>query len=221
MKNRIGRILGIIFVGALLSGCRATELEDRTFPMMAAVDYDEEKQVGFTYVFPVLRAEPDAAAQAGEDEVAMNYAPDFGQACQAYEASLNKEADYNHLKVLLLGTAFMEEPQQCREMLEFLWEEETFPRNTYVCVTDDVQGVILAGESQTADAGTYIEELLENHEFGEEEKLPTLGTLLDEQKNQVLPLRLPFLSVQDKTVVWTAFYEVPVDWWKNAEETEL
>lgn len=191
-----------------MTGCRTTELEDRSFPMLAAVEFgEEEQQVGFTYVFPVLRMEPDAAEESGDDHVAMEFANDFAKAWDKYEKSLNKVADYNHLKVLLMSESFVENDAQYEEMLTMLQEEETFPRNTYVCVTDDVEAVLKSEENLSEDLGTYIEELLENHEFGKETRLPTLGDLMDEKENQRKTWKIPYLTVKEDTILWEKYYE--------------
>lgn len=205
---RVGVYLLFFLSGLWGTGCKATELEDRSFPMMAIVDCNEQKQVGFFYVFPILRAEPDAQENAADTRVEMVFADSYAEAFFQYEKSLNKEADYNHMKVLLCSTAFLENQQAYEKMLDFLWEEETFPRNTYVCVTDDVEGILSVGESYDVDLGTYLEELLENHEFGKEAILPTVGTMMDEQKNKCLTLELPLLTVRHDTMVWENFYRL-------------
>ena len=186
-----------------LAGCRTTELEDRSFPMLAAVALDESKQqVGFTYVFPILRAEPDAADEAGDDPAAMEYAGNFAQAWEKYEDSLNKIADYNHLKVLLMSRSFLEDKEQYEAMLTLLQEKEIFPRNTY-----QLEDVLKAEKNLKEDLGTYIEELLENHEFGRETRLPTLGDLMDEKENKRRTWNLPYLSVKEDTILWEGSVE--------------
>ncbi len=209
-NRRSAKWIGIICltVGAALAtaGCTTTELEDRTFPMLAAADYDrEEEKVGFSYVFPIQRAEPDAE-ETGDNDVAMEYAGDFDEAFLEYEDKLNKTADYNHLKIFLMSEAFVENGQQYENMLSMFWEEETFPRNTYVCVTDDIQAVLEAKEALSVDLGTYVEELLKSHTKENQMRLPTLGNLMDESKNRLQEWELPYLTVEDGTVVWSDIY---------------
>ncbi len=205
--KKIGMIILTAATALNAAGCKTTELEDRTFPMLAAADYDEEtEEVGFSYVFPVQRAEPDAVEEAGDKDVAMAYAGEFDEAFWVYETKLNKVADYNHLKVFLMSETFVENKKQYDDMLSMFWEEETFPRNTYVCVTDDIQAVLKAEEGLSVDLGTYIEELLKSHTKGNETKLTTLGNLMDEKENQLQDWELPYLTVEEETIVWSDVY---------------
>ncbi len=204
--NKIRKLLLalLVFGGAVqLAGCRTTELEDRSFPMLAAVKEDPEtQQIGFTCVFPILRMEPDAAEESGDDPAAMEYAGDFAGAWEKYEDSLNKIADYNHLKVLLMNEDFLKDDKQYEAMLAFLQEEESFPRNTYVCITDDPEALLKAGENLNEDLGTYLEELLESHRKGNEAILPTLGDLMDEKENRRKTWAIPYLALKEDTILW-------------------
>lgn len=207
--KRIGTGIALGCILTQLYGCRATELEDRSFPMMAAVEYDSaQEEVGFTYIFPVLHTEPDAAEDAGAVNVAMEFAPDFIEAWDNYEKSMNKVADYNHLKVFLMSESFLENQTQYERMLTMIQEEETFPRNTYVCVTDDMQAVLDTQSGLVEDLGTYIEELLENHEYGKDSELPTLGNLIDEKENHRREWNIPYLTVENDTILWSGSYSL-------------
>ena len=56
------------------------------------------------------------------------------------------------------------------------------------------------------DLGSYLELFLQNHESDRQITLLNLGRLLDEQENQRLELKLPYLSVKNGTVVWEKNY---------------
>jgi hypothetical protein len=197
----------LVALAAGMTGCKTIELEDRSFPMLAAMDFDEETQkTGFGYVFPVQKTEPDAAEDAEDTGMDMIYAADFEEAFWEYEQKLEKMADDNHLKVILLSTSFIKNETEFDRMLAFFGEQESFPRNTYVCVTPDISGVLQAGEYLSADLGSYIEQLLESHTRGSEEELVTIGELMDNRKNRLKDFSIPYLEVEQSTVVWSDVY---------------
>lgn len=190
-----------------LTGCKTTELEDRCFPMLAAVEQSRtDGQIDVSYLYqPLDKVSDKATGQAGIDTFVVG-ANDFYKAWHNYENGLNKVVDYNHLKIILLGTQMLENTEQMSEMLEVLEKEENFPRNTYVCVTDKVSEMLKLQESLPSNLGTYLEELLENNEYVDANGLPTLGNLFEEKVNHLETLYLPFFSVEEELPVQEGFY---------------
>lgn len=202
-------ILVLIPVVILLTGCNSTELEDRCFPMMAAIDYNKSGQeVVFAYTFPRAGIKSEAGQEAADIHIAPVKRKDFESARVEYGRELSKKPDVNHLKIVLLGDSFIENSGQYEQMLELLQADESFPRNTYVCVTDDVDGILKQDEHLSTDIGSYLEELVENHDRNTDNKLPTMGNLIDEKDNKRKTLRLPFLEIKSDTVVWDTEYIV-------------
>ena len=131
-------VLVLIPVMLILVGCNANELENRCFPMLAAVDYDEEAgRVEFFYTFPKSGLNSDNAQETANVAIMPVYDTDFGSARQTYENDLSLDADTNHLKVIILGKRFMAREDDYDLMIETFRQEETFPRNTYVAAVDD------------------------------------------------------------------------------------
>lgn len=161
-----------------LCGCKAVELEDRSFPMMVAVELSDMKQTQFRYVF----------ANEWSD--------------------INSYLDYNHLKVVLIEEEFLEDEKKYQDFLTEIQKEETFPRNTYVCVTPDVDEICDAGEALAIDVGTYIENMLQTKERLEKNHLPTIGDLLDDKENQMRIWKLPVLSAKDGQIEITDYYQI-------------
>jgi hypothetical protein len=190
-----------------LSGCNTVELEDRSFPMLAAVDYEEENQkTGFGYIFPVQKTEPDASENAEDTGMDMVYAADFEEAFWEYEQKLEKIADDNHLKVVLLSTSFIENETEFDRMLAYFGEQKSFPRNAYVCVTPDISAVWQAGDYLSTDLGSYIEELLESHTKNRTKELVTIGELMDNRINRLKDFSIPYLEVEQTKVVLSDVY---------------
>ena len=91
-------------------------------------------------------------------------------------------------------------------MLEELQQDDSFPRNTYVCITSDVKALLEQDEQRSMDIGGYLEELIENHERKGNQKLPTIGNLMDEKDNRRRTLEIPYIEVENHTIVWRTEY---------------
>lgn len=174
-------VLVLIPVMLILVGCNANELENRCFPMLAAVDYDEDEgKVEFFYTFPKSGLNSDNAQETANVAIMPVYDTDFGSARQTYENDLSLDADTNHLKVIILGKNFLERDDDYDLMIETLRQEETFPRNTYVTAVDDTDYYFDLNDSMNNDIGSYIETLLEKKQREEGLELVTIGDLMDE-----------------------------------------
>lgn len=174
-------VLVLIPVMLILVGCNANELENRCFPMLAAVDYDEEAgMVEFFYTFPKSGLNSDNAQETANVAIMPVYDTDFGSARQTYENDLSLDADINHLKVIILGKSFLEREDDYDLMIETLRQEETFPRNTYVAAVDDINHYFELNDSMNNDIGSYIETLLEKKQREEGLELVTIGDLMDD-----------------------------------------
>jgi hypothetical protein len=184
----------------LLTACSAVELEDRCFPMMAAVDY-RAGQVEFSYGFPELSQKENTDVEEAREDAAIADGEDFAESYGAYEQELSRTVDCNHMKVLVLGENFLQ-TEQYDAMLTYLQETEIFPRNTYVCTTDDTRALYEIEGDLPEDLGTYLESYLQKQ--GEERgiTLPDLGDLLDARINGSGLVELPYLTVEDGAIIW-------------------
>lgn len=171
----------------LLTGCGTTELEERSFPMLVAVEVEDGK-TKYRDAFP----KEDDTGKLGA-----------------------KEKDYNHLKVLVLEEELFEQAGAYEAMLTELSENEAFPRNTYVCIMDDVDDLFEMEKMISQDLGTYLEEYLKVHEE-KKAKLLTLGDLIDEQANQTFVLYLPYLEVEENVLVWKGYMNTSGKSWQES-----
>lgn len=203
-----GILLVLCLAGTMqLTGCGATELEDRCFPMMAAVDKNDT-QILFSYGFPELSQKENTDLAEAKVNAAMSSGANFAEALHEYEGQLSKAADCNHMKVLVIGQQFVENEAHFTEMLSYLREKELYPRNTYVCFTDTAGDLYAIEENLPEDLGSYIEAYLQNHESEKQIRLLNLGILLDEQLNQRQVLQFPYLTVQNQAMVWESNYVI-------------
>lgn len=196
-----------------LVGCSENELEERCFPMMVAVGYDDNK-VTFCAGFPRVGSSDGAESQTGQIQVSTVRARTFEKSKEKYESHLNKLADYNHLKVVVIEDELLENTSAYNEMLEYLAESEEFPRNTYVCAVDDIEDLFEIEQNFPQDLGTYLEEYLVSKET-KKDKLLTLGDLIDEKANQSMVLYMPYLEVEENYINWGGYVNNYGKIWKD------
>lgn len=165
-------VIVVLTIGLMLTGCSAVELEERCFPTLAAVDIvavatDEttDKEVVEFYYNMDKSYEPE-------------YADDIKTAVDRFEERLSQKADTNHLKVILIGKTLRNNKAAYASFIEYCKTSKKFPRNTYVCIADDINDIF-------DNMGDYYEQKMnkENHEDGE--PIITLGTLLDDYTNEI------------------------------------
>lgn len=169
-------VIVVLTIGLMLTGCSAVELEERCFPTLAAVDI----------VDVVSHRDVSANENSGYIEFYYNmdksyepeYADDIKTAVDSFEERLSQKADTNHLKVILIGKTLRKDKAAYSDFMEYCKTSKKFPRNTYVCIADDINDIF-------DNMGDYYEQKInkENHEEGE--PIITLGTLLDDYTNEI------------------------------------
>lgn len=190
-------VIVVLTIGLMLTGCSAVELEERCFPTLAAVDViavdtDEitDKEVTgkevTDYKEYVSHRDDLANESSGYIEFYYNmdksyepeYADDIKTAVDSFEERLSQKADTNHLKVILIGKTLRNDKAAYASFMEYCKTSKKFPRNTYVCIADDINDIF-------DNMGDYYEQKMnkENHEEGE--PIITLGTLLDDYTNEI------------------------------------
>ena len=204
MRKKFMIVMIIVCLGFV--GCSATELEERCFPQLVAVGY-EDNRVVYSAGFPRVGSSGEKEPKINEIQVAPTSAKTFKESRQEYEMHLNKTADYNHLKVLILEEDFLEETKAYEKMLDALAESEDFPRNTYVCAVEDIEDLLEIDKNLPQDLGTYLEEYLNNHEE-KKDKILSLGDLIDEKANGEMILYMPYLDVEENYVTWGGYYAI-------------
>ena len=169
-------VIVVLTIGLMITGCSAVELEERCFPTLAAVDI----------VDVVSHRDVSANENSGYIEFYYNmdksyepeYADDIKTAVDSFEDRLSQKADTNHLKVILIGKTLRKDKAAYSDFMEYCKTSKKFPRNTYVCIADDINDIF-------DNMGDYYEQKInkENHEDGE--PIITLGTLLDDYTNEI------------------------------------
>lgn len=183
-------VIVVLTIGLMLTGCSAVELEERCFPTLAAVDIVDTDEITDKEVTDnkeyVSHRDVSANENSGYIEFYYNmdksyepeYADDIKTAVDSFEDRLSQKADTNHLKVILIGKTLRKDKATYSDFMEYCKTSKKFPRNTYVCIADDINDIF-------DNMGDYYEQKInkENHEDGE--PIITLGTLLDDYTNEI------------------------------------
>lgn len=159
-------IVVIIILGINFSACSSVELEDRCFPTLAAVNIDKNNKNKIMFYYNMEKTYKPVTAN------------DIRDAVEQFDSMLSQQIDTNHMKVILIGEELYENKARYNELMEFCKESGEFPRNTYVCVVDDI--------SSTFDnMGEYYEQKLEKQKREKGIPIETLGTLMDNYTNSI------------------------------------
>lgn len=183
-------VLGML----LCCGCNTRELEDRGFPLAIGIDKTEEGMV-LSFDFADLSGGTDAKKPSGK---AVSFSVEAGayyEAQKAYENNTNKVLDYNHLKAIIIGQEFMADKQALGDLLSWLEHEEVVARNTCLFVAKEQAAEILTLTEDTGGSvGAYLEQMLETQEDFKENRIMTIGKLMNQWHNQNELLLIPVLS---------------------------
>ncbi len=130
-------------------------------------------------------------------ELAVKEAANVSEAWLAAEYTDNSRPDYNHLKVLFLERALLENEAQMRELLDLLEQKNDVPRNTYVVAVEDANRIMELSETLGESVGTYLEKQFETVSEIDKRMYPTLGMFYQEQENRQETLFIPFAEEAD------------------------
>ena len=109
----------------------------------------------------------------------------------------NLTADYNHLKVIVIERAFLEDDARMSELLQVLEQDKDVPQNTYVMTAEQVDEIIKTEEGLGEPLGNYLEEMIENAAHIKKDACPTLGMLYQEKENRLETLYIPCLKADE------------------------
>lgn len=192
--NKRGFLVLFSVFAMLLCGCSVTELEDRGFPLAIAIDKAEEGMV-VSFDLPDLSAVSDGKNPSGEPVSLSVEGGAYFEAQKAYENNTNKVLDYNHLKAIILSREFLQDDTALRELLAWLEGEEVLARNICLFAAEDSAAGILTLKDRTeTSVGNYLEQMVETQQDFRENKVATIGALMNQWHNQNELLLLPVLS---------------------------
>lgn len=224
-------LIGIFHV----SGCASTELEQRSFPLAVGIDLQEEdseidagnfeggaeeepkedvfrREVGDSPDLAVSYDFPDLAqiSEKGKTvDTAMGLSlegADMYHVEKSYENNTNRVLDYNHMKAVVLGENVFSDTVQLRGILSAWEQREASARNTSLLIGSGSAAEILSLTEETEGSmGTYLEEMLESQKDFKQNKIATVGNLMNQWHNQDELLLIPVLTEEGNRPVITGY----------------
>lgn len=225
--KKIGKVrTGILVSTCLLlsgmcltfSGCESTELEERKFPLVIAVDKKSlgaEEEGGNLSSFQISMGFQNLAEVADEKAKDAGSAPTKTEEMSWYEAFEESDAnspkmmDYNHLKAIILSRELLEDKEMLEELLDFVKEQEVFARNTLLFTSESEAANILELEGELdLPVGTWLEEMAAGNTELKDPAIVTLGSLLNEYENRMENLYIPALEAAEDTIRIDQYYVI-------------
>lgn len=207
MKNRIVTIVSVIFLAVLcLGGCGNTELEERNFPLAAAVTLTKENyQMAFG--FEQLKDVADEKSEKENTSVLLAEGKDCMKLFLHADGENPGEMDYNHLKALILNRSLLEDEKRLGAFLGYLEEENLFSRNTLLFVTEDEPDQVMEMDTVLKEpVGTYLNERIASDERFKDSEAVTLGSLFRIWENENENLWIPYINCAEDKMILEKYY---------------
>ena len=207
MKNRIVTIVSMIFLAVLcLGGCGNTELEERNFPLAAAVTLTKENyQMAFG--FEQLKDVADEKSEKENTSVLLAEGKDCMELFLHADGENPGEMDYNHLKALILNRSLLEDEKRLGGFLGYLEEENLFSRNTLLFVTEDEPDQVMEMDTVLKEpVGTYLNERIASDERFKDSEAVTLGSLFRIWENENENLWIPYINCAEDKMILEKYY---------------
>lgn len=207
MKNRIVTIVSMIYLAVLcLGGCGNTELEERNFPLAAAVSLTKENyQMAFG--FEQLKDVADEKSEKENTSVLLAEGKDCMELFLHADGENPGEMDYNHLKALILNRSLLEDEKRLGAFLGYLEEENLFSRNTLLFVTEDEPDQVMEMDTVLKEpVGTYLNERIASDERFKDSEAVTLGSLFRIWENENENLWIPYINCAEDKMILEKYY---------------
>ena len=198
-----------------LSGCAATELENKSFPL-AVLAGEQDGQCRVCYLSEDLSRVADENADGENVTSASALGSTYYEARKAFEKNNRCQLDLSHTKALIFQKSFFES-DNFTLFLETVRRENMYARNTLVFLSDATMKELseLNGELEMP-LGSYLEQMMENEQDIRGQAVVTLGTLLNEQANGIQTILIPEL-VEENGLPVIHSYQIMQDFVQKGE----
>ncbi len=193
--------------GLIFSGCSVIELEDRSFPMLIALE-EKEGSCRLIYKFQDLSevSSNDSKKNGGSEQDVSGAS--FYEAMERYQKENGKYMDLNHVKVILLGRTFLESERLYEDFLTVLADSPEISKNILVFVAEDAKELTDLGDEMEENLGTYLEGVLQGNPDMSDRHQVTLGMILNDWQDGRRNLLVPCLSAEEKLPVVDGYYVI-------------
>lgn len=205
-------MLGMLF----LCGCESVQLEERSFPLAAGIDLQQEedaeegedRKLVVSFDFPDL-AQISEKGKTTDTPMGMSLeGADMYHVEKSYENNTNRLLDYNHLKAVVLGEELVKNPKYLRSFLLAWEQQESSARNIDLFVGSSAAEILSLTEETEGSMGKYLEDMLESQKDFRQNKTATLGSLMNQWHNQDELLLIPMLTGQGNRPAVTGYAAV-------------
>ena len=197
MHGRTGlTIVCILLVLFLTTGCSSTELEERNFPLAAAITWDNGYQMilGFEELSDVASENATKENQTAVEAESDNCYGLFEDADKKNPGMM----DYNHMKAIILSKELLADAKHLDELLEYLDEQKVLARNTLLFVSGVSLDELMAMDGAIKQPiGTYLDERIASDKELKGNSAVTLGGILNGRHNQNENLWIPELTLSE------------------------
>lgn len=201
MYGKIGlTMIYILLVLFLITGCSSTELEERNFPLAAAITWDNGYQMilGFEELSDVANENANKENKTVVEAESDN--------CYGLFEDANKKnpgtMDYNHMKAIILSKELLMDDKHLNELLEYLDEQKVLARNTLLFVSGASLDELMSMDGQIKQPiGTYLDERIASDKELKDNCAVTLGGILNGRRNQNENLWIPELTLSESELL--------------------
>ncbi len=208
------KLIGAVLSGMMfLCGCESVQLEERSFPLAAGIDLQqeeeslegEERKLVVSFDFPDL-AQISEKGKTTDTPMGMSLeGVDMYHVEKSYENNTNRLLDYNHLKAVVLGEDLIKNQKSLRRFLLAWEQQESSARNVNLFLGSSAAEILSLTEETEGSMGKYLEEMLESQKDFRQNKTATLGSLMNQWHNQDELLLIPMLTEQGNRPTVTAY----------------
>lgn len=210
MKNKklyvFALVLFFVFVCAF-SYDKGENLEENDYIMTMYFDVAKDS-IHSIYEAPVLKKDSAQSVLYGEQKLVEYDLEHFQDFSKFYKDNTSKNADFGHLKVLLIGEELLKNEEKFSLFIKFLKEQRDFAENVLVAV-DTSGGEILQAKEESV--GYYLENLFSKRFESRPQMSPTVGKLLSAAYNKNQVVYIPAVSADKKVEgEWAIACDKPV-----------
>lgn len=167
-------------------------LEQRDYMMALRFDYVDGKR---SVAFEAPNLEKDAADSILEQtqQVKQTEVKHYQDMDMEYKRISGKEADFNHVKVLLIGKGLLNDKEEFGRFMDFINGQREFTENVLIFVDASDHGILSDGSKSV---GAYLENLSGENTKKNPSQAMTAAELLSSYYNQNKTIFLPMADQQ-------------------------
>ena len=140
------------------------DIEDRNYALILGMDEKQSGQWQATYSFADLSKVAQTKGKGAESVSAIYRGANHEEIEEQYERKQDKELEYGHLKVLILGQELVKDEGQYDNFLKELRRRDEYSRNILVfCAQEEASAIVKLDETINGLLSDRLKRLEEQH----------------------------------------------------------